>query len=100
VPYYIALNSVMELLLVPASIFFNWDATPWRRWLTVAAAVVYVAQRVWTYAVYAEMRLKTGTSPLSDEDLAWFRRTLAADYRSFVNVAVFACLAAAAFFPR
>ena len=100
VPYYIALNSVMELLLVPLAIVLNWDATPPRRWLIVVAATIYVAQRVWTYLVFAEGRVKSGTSPLSAEDLAWFKRTLAIDYRAWVNIAVFALIAAAAFFAR
>jgi hypothetical protein len=97
VPYYIALNSVMEVLFVPLVLFLNWDIAPARRWVVAAAAAVYVLQRAWTYIVYAERRLATGTAPLSQEDVAWFRQTLATDYRTVLNLVVMVLFAAAAF---
>ena len=96
VPYYIALNSFMEVLFVPLVVFLNWDAGAAPRWVVVAAAALYVLQRSWTYIVYAERRLATGTA-LSAEDVAWFRRTLAQDYRTVLNLIVMALFAAAAF---
>src|SRR5262249_61070347 len=61
----IALNSAMEVLFVPLVVFLNWNTEPRRRWIIVIAAVIYVVHRAWTYLIYAERRLATGTSPLS-----------------------------------
>lgn len=97
VPYYITLNSAMEILFVPLVIFLNWDVAPTRRWIIVASAIVYLLQRVWTYLVYAERRLATGTAPLSSEAIAWFKRTLATDRRTVLNLAVLALFTVAAF---
>lgn len=97
VPFYIAVNSAVEVLLLPLVLFLNWDAGPHRRWIVTAAAAIYVAQRAWTYLVYAGQRLAAGTSPLSEADVAWYRRTLAADYRFAMSAAAFALFSAAAF---
>jgi hypothetical protein len=99
VPYFIGINSAMELLFVPFGLFLNWNAAPARRWIVAAAAALYVAHRAWTYLVYAERRLATGTSPLSEDDVAWYRRTFASDYRTVLNALIFALFAAAAFLP-
>jgi hypothetical protein len=95
VPFYITVNTVIEAFLLPLALFLNWNTEPPRRWIVVAAAVVYVVQRIWTHLVYAEGRLATGASPLSDADVEW--RTLASDYRIILNAIVFVLFAAAAF---
>ena len=48
--------------------------------LVLAAALVYLVMRIWTYLVYAERRLVFGTQPLT-VDVEWFVATLATDYR-------------------
>jgi hypothetical protein len=98
VPFYIAINSAMELVFLPFVLLLNWNAEPARRWIVVVACVLYVAQRVWTYLVYAERRLATGTAPLSQSDVDWYKRTLASDYRVILNAVIFVLFTAAAFF--
>jgi hypothetical protein len=63
VPFFIVVNSLMELLIVPAALYFNWIVTPRRKGLVLAAALVYLVMRIWTYLVYAERRLVIGTQP-------------------------------------
>ena len=81
VPFFIVVNSLMELLIVPAALYFNWIVTPRRKGLVLAAALVYLVMRIWTYLVYAEWRLVVGTQPLTAVDVEWFVATLATDYR-------------------
>jgi hypothetical protein len=50
--FFILFNSLMEWVLIPAAIFFNWRI-PKRRTLVVAAAVIYYGMRVWTYFYFA-----------------------------------------------
>jgi hypothetical protein len=100
VPFFIALNSAMELVFVPLIIFLSWPDADWRRWLTIAAAAVYVVHRVWTYAVFAKPRLDTASKPLTPEDVDWYTRTFASDYRIILNIIVLALFTAAAFLPR
>jgi hypothetical protein len=97
VPFFIALNSAMEVLFVPLVVFLNWNTEARRRWIIVIAAGIYVVHRGWTYLVYAERRLATGTSPLSEADVGWYTRTLATDYRVVLNAIIFALFTAAAF---
>src|SRR5262245_49131894 len=54
VPFFIALNSAMEVLFVPLVVFLNWNTEARRRWIIVIAAGIYVVHRAWTYLVYAE----------------------------------------------
>ncbi len=97
VPFFIALNSAMEILFVPFVLYLNWHAEPARRGIVLIAAALYVVHRGWTYLVYAERRLATGTSPLSEADVAWYTRTLATDYRIVLNALIFALFTATAF---
>jgi hypothetical protein len=101
VPFFIVLNSALEILLVPMVIFLNWDAGSRRRVLVTGAALIFLIHRIWTYLVYAAPRLETGTHPLSAADIEWYTRTLAVDYRVVLNVVIFALFLAAAFWlPR
>jgi hypothetical protein len=97
VPFFIALNSAMEILFVPLVVFLNWNTEARRRWVIVIAAGIYVVHRAWTYLVYAERRLATGTSPLSEADVEWYTRTLATDYRVVLNAIIFALFTVATF---
>lgn len=81
VPYFIAINSLLELLIMLLVVFFNWDAGDKRRTLTLIGVGLYLVMRVWTYLVYAETRLDISTHTLSAADVEWFTRTLATDYR-------------------
>lgn len=98
VPYFIILNSALELLLVAIIIYANWDV-PRRRWLVLVGVLVYFIVRVWTYLVFAENRVAATQGPLSDADVAWFRQTLASDYRVYLDFVAFVCFLAAAFVP-
>ena len=97
VPFFIALNSAMEVVFIPLVVFLNWNTEARRRWIIVIAAGIYVVHRAWTYLVYAERRLATGTSSLSEADVEWYTRTLATDYRVVLNAIIFALFTAAAF---
>jgi hypothetical protein len=56
------------------------------------SVVVYFVMRVWTYAVFAEMRLDITRHALSPADVKWFRSTLAMDFRIVLNLISFVCL--------
>src|SRR5262249_12401690 len=45
VPFFIALNSAMEVLFVPLVVFLNWNTEARRRWIIVIAAGIYVVHR-------------------------------------------------------
>lgn len=81
VPYYIIINSLMELLIVPFAVFLNWDATPKRRTFVIIGVVLYFVILVWTYLVYAETRLEISEQALTAADMEWFKWTLVTDYR-------------------
>jgi hypothetical protein len=57
VPFCIALNSSMELVIVSLIVCGNWEAAPHRRALILAAVAAYLALRIWTCFVFAETRL-------------------------------------------
>jgi hypothetical protein len=99
VPYYIILNTLMELFLVAVVVFWNWDAGPTRRTLILIGVMSYFAMRVWTYFSYAEMRLDISQHALSEADVEWFKQTLAADYRIVLNILTHVCFVLAAFVP-
>lgn len=99
VPYYIAINSLLELLVMICVVYFNWDAGRERRLYSLLGVGLYLAMRVWTYLVYAEMRLEISTHTLSAADVAWFTRTLAADYRPMLVVVSQAFFVLAALAP-
>ncbi len=99
VPFYIVLNSAMELLLLAPLVFWNWDTDGRRRMLIVAGIVVYFVMRVWRYLVFDETRLDIGSNALSPEDIEWFRHTLAGDFRIILNIVVFSLLLIATYIP-
>jgi hypothetical protein len=99
VPFYIVLNSAMELLLVTLLVFWNWDSDRRRRALILAGIAVYFVMRVWTYLVFAETRLDIASHTLSAADIEWFRQTLTSDFRIVLNVIVFILLLIAACIP-
>ncbi len=99
VPFYIALNSAMEMLLVALIVFWNWNTGPRRRALVLAGVAAYFATRIWTYLVFAETRLDISQQTLSAADVEWFKRTLATDFRIVLNLIANVCFILAAFVP-
>jgi hypothetical protein len=81
VPFYIALNSSMELVIVSLIVCWNWEATPRRRALILVAVAAYLVLRIWTYLVFAETRLAISQRPLTEADVTWFKETLGTDFR-------------------
>ena len=86
VPFFIIINTLLELFVMLLVIFFNWNVDPKRRSLSLIGVGLYLAMRVWTYLVYAETRLAISTQPLSAADVEWFKRTLATDYRAILEL--------------
>jgi hypothetical protein len=99
VPFYIILNSTLEMALVVLLLFANWGAAPRRRWFVIAGVLLYFIMRIWTYFVYAELRLDISQRLLSDTDVEWFRQTLVVDYRPILVVLAHICFVLAAFVP-
>ncbi len=100
VPFFIALNSTMEILLVGLLVFCNWDSDPRRRTLIILGVATYFVMRVWTYLVFAEARLDIAQHALSPADVEWFKATLAMDLRVVLNLISYICLVLAALLPR
>ena len=97
VPFYITLNSAMELLFLSLLVFWNWDTDRRRRVLILGGVAAYSVMRVWTYLVFAETRLDIALHTLSPADVEWFKQTLATDFRIVLNVVTYLCLTLAAF---
>jgi hypothetical protein len=81
VPFFVALNSALELMLFPVLLALCARRGVRAAVPVAAAAIAYLAMRVWTYAVFAAPRVEMTAAPLAPADIAWFERTLAADYR-------------------
>src|SRR5690606_9101597 len=65
VPFYIVLNSLLELLVMLLVVFSNWHVDRKRRMYSLIGVGLYLVMRIWTYLVYAEMRLEISTHTLS-----------------------------------
>ena len=98
VPYYIVVNTLMEALIVPLVVFLNWHI-PIRRALILIAVLVYFVMRMWTYIIFAELRLEISTHPLPTADVEWFKETMRNDYRGVLNVITQVAFILAAFVP-
>lgn len=81
VPFFIVLNGLLEMLVVPLMIALNLVDRRWPSLLVATSAVIYWVMRAWTYAVFAEPRVTMSKATLSDADIAWFRDTIATDQR-------------------
>jgi hypothetical protein len=99
VPFFITLNSTMEIVLVGLLVFCNWDSDPRRRALIVLGVAAYFVMRMWTYLVFAEPRLDIARHALSPADVEWFKATLAMDWRVVLNLISYICLVLAALLP-
>lgn len=76
IPYYIAVNSILEVLVIPLILYVGWRPGR-RRILIVAAAVLYFAMRVWTYIAFVPARLGWADSVHSTRALTAAERTQA-----------------------
>jgi hypothetical protein len=105
IPYYIAANAPLELLIMPGLLVLGWRAGK-RRILIVVAAVLYFALRVWTYLVYRPARLgfaESGrtTAPMSAAERHQAYLDLKVDDpRWILLLVILAVFIAAASFPR
>ena len=88
IPFFIILNTPLELAVVPCAIFANWHNRTRRRLILIAAASFY-ALRVWSYLVYVPNRMAIASRPLSPVDLEWFQRSMEVDYRALLLAIVF-----------
>jgi hypothetical protein len=105
IPYYIAANAPLELLIIPGLLVLGWRAGK-RRILIVVAASLYFALRVWTYLAYRPARLGFAESGHTAEPMTAAERHQAYldlkvdDPRWILLLAILAVFIAAASFPR
>lgn len=99
VPYYVVINSLLEMFIMLFVIFFNWNVDRKRRIFSLTGVGLYLVMRIWTYLVYAETRLAISSQTLSVADVEWFRRTLATDYRPVLELVTQAFFILAALVP-
>ncbi|GAB3426648.1 hypothetical protein [Flindersiella endophytica] len=78
IPYYIVVNSILEVLIIPAVIVLGWRPGP-RRVLILATAATYFAMRVWTYLAFVPARLGWADAEHSTQVLTAAQRHQAAD---------------------
>ena len=105
IPYYIAANAPLELLIMPALLVLGWRPGK-RRILIVAAAALYFVLRVWTYVAYRPARLGFAESGHTDAPMTAAERHQAYldlkvdDPRWILVLAILAIFILAAAFPR
>ena len=78
IPYYIAVNSILEILIIPLILYVAWRPGR-RRIVIVAAAALYFAMRVWTYIAFVPARIGWADSDHSTQPLTPAERTQAFD---------------------
>jgi hypothetical protein len=78
IPYYITVNSVLEVLIIPAVIVLGWRPGR-RRVLMLGACALYFAMRVWTYLAFVPARLGWAESDHTTAPLSPAERDQAAD---------------------
>jgi hypothetical protein len=98
IPFFIILNTPMELLVVPGAVFANWENDARRRLILIAATSFYTL-RIWSYLAYVPHRMEIASRPLSAADLEWFESSMAVDYRTTLLAVVFVVFTLAAFVP-
>jgi hypothetical protein len=99
IPFFIILNTPLELLIVPGALFANWRYEARKPVLLVGAVAFYIL-RIWSYLVYVPGRVEIAFRPLSPADLAWFQRSLVVDYRPLLVAIVLLAFTTAAFIPH
>lgn len=86
VPFFIVINTLLELFVMLFVVFFNWNVDHRRRSFSLIGVGLYLVMRMWTYLVYAETRLDIATHTLSAADVEWFTRTLTTDFRAILEL--------------
>ena len=76
--YFIILNSLMEVMLVPLALFLNWPF-PKRRAFVLAAALVFYALRIWTYLYFAPQYFAFGDMAFSQALIEQLKTRMAID---------------------
>jgi hypothetical protein len=105
IPFYIAANAPLELLIIPGLLVLGWRAGN-RRILIVVAAALYFALRVWTYLAYRPARLGFAESGHTAAPMTAAERHQAYlelkvdDPRWILLLLILALFIAAASFPR
>ncbi len=105
IPYYIAVNSLLEVLVIPAILYVAWRPGR-RRIIIVTTAAAYFVMRVWTYLAFVPARLGWADSAHSAEPLTESERHQAAkdlmldDPRWIPLLLMFAAFLLAAHLPR
>jgi hypothetical protein len=105
IPYYIAVNAPLELLIMPGLIYLGWRAGK-RRMLIVAGAALYFALRVWTYVAFVPARLGFAESGHTTDPMTTAERRQAYldlkvdDPRWILVLAILSIFIVAASFPR
>jgi hypothetical protein len=77
IPYYIIVNSILEIVVIPGVIAVSWRPGP-RRVLVLAGAALYFAMRVWTYLAFVPARLSWADEDHAAEALTALERRQAA----------------------
>jgi hypothetical protein len=105
IPYYIAVNAPLEMLIMPGLIYLGWRVGK-RRILIVAGAAMYFALRVWTYLAYVPARLGFAESGHTTDPMTAAERHQAFldlkvdDPRWILVLAILSIFIVAAAFPR
>ncbi|MEQ7009453.1 hypothetical protein ABN028_25090 [Actinopolymorpha sp. B17G11] len=104
IPYYVVVNSLLEVLLIPGVLYLGWRPGK-RRALLVTGAVMYFAMRVWTYLAFVPARLGWAETEHTTQSLTTAERQQAAsdlmlnDPRWIPILAMFALFLFAAHLP-
>ncbi|GAA2273974.1 hypothetical protein GCM10009853_029800 [Glycomyces scopariae] len=77
IPYYIAVNSVLEMLVIPAVVCFIRHGL--RRVLVLATAALYFAMRIWTYLAFVPARMGFAEEEHATRAMTAAERAQAAD---------------------
>jgi hypothetical protein len=105
IPYYIAANAPLELVIIPTLLFLGWRVGQ-RRLLLVTAAALYFGLRVWTYLAYVPARLGFADSGHTNAAMTAAERHQAYldlkvdDPRWILVLVILSLFIAAASFPR
>lgn len=105
IPYYIAANAPLEMVIMPALLVLGWRAGK-RRVLIVAGAALYFGLRLWTYIAFVPARLGFAESGHTTDPMTAAERHQAYldlkvdDPRWILVLAILSIFIVAAAFPR
>ncbi len=81
--YFIVLNSLMEVILVPLALLLNWPF-PKRRAFVLAAALIFYALRIWTYLYFAPQYFDFASMALAPALIDQLKTRIVLDTARFV----------------